>query len=52
MRHRFVTEETALFSRWKVFPDMDSSMDSLYLGEMEISVDEAYEVGIAFIGER
>ena len=52
MRHRFVTEETALFSRWKVFPDMDSSMDSLYLGEMEELVDEAYQVSIAFVGER
>ena len=52
MRHRFVTEETALFSKWKVFPDMDSSMDSLHLGEMEKSVDEAYEVSIALKSKR
>ena len=50
MRHRFVTEETALFSKWTVFPDMDSSMDSLYLDDMEKLVDEAYEVSIELVG--
>ena len=50
MRNRFVTEETDLFSKWKVFPDLDSSMDSLYLCDMGNLVDEAYEVSIELVG--
>lgn len=50
MKYRFVKEETDLFAKWKVFPNLNDSMDSLYLDDMEKLVDEAYEVSIELVG--
>lgn len=45
MTCRFVSEEEGLFKKWKVFPDVDDSLDKRYEKTMKQLVDEAYDVG-------
>ena len=45
MTSRFVSEEERLFNKWKVFPDVDDSLDSSYEDSMKKLVDKAYDVG-------
>lgn len=51
MTRRFVSEEESLFNKWKVFPDVDDSLDSSYEDYMKKLVDEAYEVGFVEMNE-
>ena len=45
MTRRFVSEEEGLFNKWKVFPDVDDSLDSQHEDTMKKLVDKAYDVG-------
>lgn len=51
MTCRFVSEEEVLFNKWKVFPDVDDSLDSSYEDDMKKLVDETYEVGFVEMNE-
>ena len=46
MTSRFVSEEEGLFKKWKVFPDVDDSLDSQHEDTMKQLVKEGYDVRI------